>query len=444
MKAKEIVLLIFIIVAGVFFYHAKTGKLNCDWDWEGHFAFDLEEFSSQESQVIEPPLPALLKVINAHGNVEIQGTEGDKITVTLEKKIWRRNAEEAKKVADNLHLVVTRDDRAVTLTTNRDDVKRVRLVFGVSRGFETNLRLTVPLNTNIDVVNSHGLVKAAQVGTVSIQNLHGEVVASEVSGELKMENSYEDVELDNIHSACDLRTKHSTLKAEAIAGEMTIEQSHGLVRLREVGQKITIDGIHTEVIGEDLTGPLDIHNSYEKISLRRVGPTRIEGHHSPVEANDVNGDLEIRDDYESADFSNVRGNLQIAGKNLTVTGRNIVGQEIYVSSSYENVKLTDFSGKTTVLASHGDVILEPLPLTGPVDVRCEYSPITFYWPAGEQYPLEAQTKNGDIHWRLPGEIAVEEKDSLSVARAFPGLKEKPRILLWTTYSDILIESGPSK
>jgi len=436
MKAKEIVLLIFIIAAGVFFYHAKTGKLEIDWNLGDYIGLDFEEYSFLESQVIEPPFPASLRIINAHGNVEIIGTEDDKITITLEKKIWRRNEEEAKKVAENLHSHINRDDLAVTLTTNRDEFRK--------RNFETNFRLTIPLKMNIDVTNSYGLVKASRVGTASIQNPHGQVVVSEVSGKLKIENSYEDIELENIHSACDLKTRHSTVSANLVEGEMAIEVSHGLIRLQKVGQKITIASTHTEVVGEDLAGPLDIQNSYEKVSLAHVGPTKIEGHHSTIEADDVNGNLEIRDNYESARLSKVRGNLNISGKNLAVSGKNVVGDEIYISSSYENVELTDFSGKTTVLNSHGDVILDPLPLTGPIEARCEYSTITFYWPEGEQYPLEAQTKNGDIHWRLPGEMAIEEKDNLRLARAFLDLKEKPRILLATTYNDILIEGKVSR
>lgn len=437
MKAKEIVLLIFIIAAGVLFYHAKTGKINVDWNLEDYIYLDFRQFTFEESQVIEPPFPCSLKVVNAHGNVEIQGTESEKITVTLEKKIWRRNEEEAKKIAEKLHPVVNKDDLAVILATNRDEFRK--------RNFETNFRITIPLNTNIDVKNSHGLVKASRVGNAAIHNLHGKVVASEVKGDLRIENSHEDIELEAIGSRCDLRTKHSTISAKLVEGEMAIEQSHGLIRLQKVAQKITIDGIHTEIEGEDLAGPLDIQNSYEKISLVRVGPTKIQGHHSTIEADEVNGNLEIRDNYESAKLSNVRGNLNISGKSLAVSGRNIVGEEIYVSSSHENVELIDFSAKTTVLSSHGDVILDPFPLTGSIEVRCEYSAITFYWPEGEQYPFEAQTKNGDIHWHLPGEISAEEKNSLSVVRAFLDLREKPRILLSTTYSDILIEPGsPTK
>jgi hypothetical protein len=441
MKPKQIVLLIFIIVAGVFFYHVQTGKIDIDGNLEDYIGFDLQEFTSAESQVIEPPFPASLKVINAHGNVEVQGTESDKITVTLEKRAWRKNAEKAKEILDGIHLVVDKDEQAVTLKTNREELKTRHAFIGVVRGFETNLRISIPLNMDIEVANSYGLVKAAQVGKAVIRNPHGEVAASEVNGELKIENSYEDIKLSALRSNCQVESSHSSVFADGVQGEMRIEMSYGTVQVQKVGQKIVIDGRHAEIIGEDLSGPLDITNSYEKISLARVGQTKIEGHHSEIEADDVSGGLEIRDNYASANLSNVRGNLKISGRNLSVSGKNVVGEEIYVSTSYDNIELVGFSGKTTLLQSHGDVILDPLPLTGPIEVRGEYSTITFYWPEGEQYPLEAQTKNGDIHWRLAGEIAVEEKDSLTVARAFLDLKEKPHILLTTTYNDIFVETG---
>jgi hypothetical protein len=225
---------------------------------------------------------------------------------------------------------------------------------------------------------------------------------------------------------------------------MQIEQAYGLVKLQDVGQKIVIDGLHSEIDGQDLPGPLDIRNSYERVALRRVGPTKIEGHHSAVEANDVNGDLEISDNYETISLGNIKGNLRVTGKSVTVVGTQIVGGEIYISSSYEAISLSDFAGKTTILSSHGDVTLTPLPLTGPIEVRCDYAPIIFYWPGDDSYPLEAQTKSSDIYWRLAGSPTIEEKDGLTTARAFSDVVGKPRILLVTTYDEIRIEKGPAR
>ena len=42
MKAKEIILLILIITVGIFFYHAQTGKIWIDWEWDEGIYFGQE------------------------------------------------------------------------------------------------------------------------------------------------------------------------------------------------------------------------------------------------------------------------------------------------------------------------------------------------------------------------------------------------------------------
>jgi len=434
MKAKEIILLVFIIAAGVFFYHVQAGKIDVVWD--DFIAWDFNEYTYQETQVIEPPLPASLHVLNSHGQVEVLGTETDRITFTFEKKIWRRNEERAREVADKLHSIVTKGDTAVSISTNRNDFKR--------RNFDTNLRITVPSGMAVEVTNSYGPVKADQVGETMIDNRHGEVSATNIRGGAVIENSYEDVEVSGLQSNCTIRSRHSDISVKEVAGEVNIEASYGLVDLRGGSQKATITAPHTEIRVEDLTGPLEVRNSYEKITLRNVGPSRIEGSHSSVDADGVAGNLEIDDTYDPIILNSIRGNLQIIGGHLSVKGKGIVGDTIYVSSSYEDVDLADFAGKTTILLSHGNITLTPLPLTGPLEVRATYSPIVFFWPGEDRYPLEAQTKSSDIRWNLFGDVSTEEKDNLTLVRAFSEVSDKPRILLSTTYGDIQFEKGPTR
>jgi len=143
MKTKEIVFLILFIVAGVFFYYAHEGKLNIEWGLDEFVFSGGEEFTFEESQVVEPPFPAKLKIINAHGKVEIQGMEDNKISITFQKKIWRKNKEQALAVSNKLKAQVTKDFSQILITTNREEFKR--------RNFETNFRITIPLNMDVEV-----------------------------------------------------------------------------------------------------------------------------------------------------------------------------------------------------------------------------------------------------------------------------------------------------
>ena len=432
MKAKGIILLFVIVAAGIFFTHVQTGKIDLEWD--DFIAFDFNEYTYQETQVIEPPLPAALKVVNFHGEVEVMGAETDRITFVFEKTVWRRNEEKAKEVADRLHPVVTKGDANVTITTNRSEFKR--------RNFETNFRITVPAGLAVEVTNSYGPVKAERVGEVAVDNPHGDVTVTNIQGGALIENSYEDVKVSGLTSNCTIKSRHSDISLKEVTGEVNIDNSYGRVDLRNLSQRATITAPHAEIWLEDVAGPLEVRNSYEKISLRRVGPSRLEGSHSGVDAQVVNGNLEITDSYEPAVLKSVRGNLRINGEHVSVSAGDIVGETIYISTSYEDVNLTDFSGQTTVLLSHGDLSLAPLPLTGPLEVRATYSPIRLYWPGEYRYPVEAQTKSSEIYWNISGSITTEEKDSLTIVRAFSEVTDKPRILLSTTYGDIEFEKGP--
>ncbi len=433
MKAKEIVLLIFIIIAGIFFYHAKTGKL--DWAWQlGDFGdWAREPFVFEESLAIEPPLPSLLKVVNSHGNVEIEGIETEEIRLTMVKRVWRRREAEAEEIAARLHSVVAKDQAALTIGTNREEFKR--------RNFETDLRIRLPREMTIEVRNRHGLVKAFGVASAEILNPHGQVVVHSIPGSLKIENSFEDVEAEDIQSDCEIRSKHATIEAARIAGETRIENSHGGIRLRRIGRKIAIDATHTEIRGEDLSGPLKIKNSYEPISLLRVGPAAVEGHHCRIEAVEINGDVVITTSYEPIELRRVRGNVHLTGKSAAIKGHDIVAGEIVITTSYEPVELSDFSGKTIILLSHGELTLRPLALMGPIEAQCEYSPILLYWPGEEPYPLEARAKSSDILWRIGGDISIEEKEGWTVGRAFLQAQDRPLIRLITTYNDIRVEKG---
>jgi DUF4097 and DUF4098 domain-containing protein YvlB len=434
MKAKEIILLLFIIAAGVFFYHAQTGKIDVVWD--DFIGFDFNEYTYQETQVIEPPLPASLKVVNSHGGVEVVGAETDRISLIFEKRVWRRNEEKAKEVADQLHPIITKSDAGVTITTNRSDLKR--------RNFETNFLITVPFGLAVDVVNSYGPVKADQVREASIKNPHGDVTVTHVQGGALIENSYEDIQVSDLKSNCTIKSGHADISVKEVGGEVNIENSYGKVDLRKVSQRATITSPHTEIWAEDVAGPLEVRNSYEKISLRRVGASRLEGSHSEIDVETVSGDLEITNSYEPVVLKSVRGNLRINGDHISVSAGDVVGDTIYVSTNYENVDLTDFAGKTTILLAHGEITLTPLPLTAPLEVRATYSPIRFFWPGEDRYPVDAQTKSSEIFWNLSGNVSTEEKDSLTLLRAFSEVTDKPQILLSTTYGDIEFEKGPAR
>jgi DUF4097 and DUF4098 domain-containing protein YvlB len=433
MKAREIILLVLIVAGGIILTQEKTGKIWPD-GWAGDFLFfDGRAFTFQESQVVEAPLPATLSVVNAHGEVSVEAAETDRITLTLEKIVRRRDEAEARAVAEKIKATVGKDGLAVVIGTNRDEFTNPR--------FDTNFRITVPAGLAVEVENSYGAVKIRGVSSAAIVNRHGEVDASRIGGALKVDNTYEDVTVDGVRGACQIQSSHSEVLARRIDGGLTLDHAYGMATLQDIAVQVSVEGPHSGIVAQDIAGPVEIRNSYEQITLRRVGPVKVTGHHSDIEADEVNGGLEIATEYALVSAHSVRGGLRVTGKSVGVSGDGLTDGEIYLSTSYEPVELSGFSGKATILVSHGDVTLAPLPLTGPVEVRGEYAGIRLRWPGGGPYPFTARAKSGEVVWQLAETVQVEDKEGVREVRAFSGLTDKPEILLVTSYDDIEVDNN---
>ena len=434
MKAKEILLLILIIAAGIFFYHAQMGKIEIDWDFDGHFLFNVHEFTFQESQVIEPPFPPVLQILNSHGDVEIQGSEEENITVHFQKTVWRKNEEQAQEVSDQLEMIVERDENQLTLATNRSELRR--------KHFETHFKVSIPQGMDITVKNSYGLVKASKVGNANIINNNGEINATDIDGELTIKNRYEDVEVEKVSANCQVESRNSDVILYDIEGKVKVDHRYGKIRLENISKNVEIEGYQSAVFGKNLQGEVNVVTSYRNIVLNDVGPAKITGSQSRVEVDGARGPLHLTHKYGRVQLNNIQGDLNVDCRDSSIRGRAIVGEKIFISSSYRDIELIEFSGETTIDLSNGDIILEPSPLTHSLKVEGRYSDIKFYWPLQEKYPFEARSKGGDIRWNLPLELSYREENGFTVINAFTEEWEKPSIFLSTNYGTITIEGYP--
>jgi hypothetical protein len=435
MKFKEILLLLLIIAVGVTFYHAQTGKIHIDWnwdnwEWEDGVLFIYEAYTYEETEEIQTPFPPIFQVINDHGDVEIEGTSKENITITLTKKIRRKNQEQAGEVADELKMVIEKDDQQIRLSTNREDFSR--------RNFNTNFLISVPKGTAVSVDNSHGLVRVSNTGKTDIINPYGKVTVADVSGDLSIQNKHRNIDIENVDGACKIESRYATVTAVGVSGNVEITHRHGKVHLENLSQGAVVDGTYNEVLGQDIEGLTNISTSSRKVALYDVGPVIVKGYRSRIVVDGAEGPIQIEDRYGSVSLDNIQGDVTINGKSLTVNGSTVVADNISITTSYRDVDLMDFSGKTNIDLSNGNVTLTPSPLTHTIEVKGKYSDIKFFWPVGEKYPIEARTTGGDIRWGLTDEEAFRDENGFSVLKAFVGEVEKPAITLSTTYGSIRI------
>jgi len=436
MKAREIILLIFIILGGFLLTQSDKGRIDWNWGWdwedgEGLFFARSHEFTAQETKTIEAPLPEELVIDNSHGDVEVQPSADGSLTVSLQTKAYRRSEEEAREAAQAVHLTVDRQGAKLVLSTNRDTFRTKR--------FQTNWLIRLPEGRAIDIRNSYGQVKTERTGGTSITNSHGPVASRDVRGTFVCQTSYDDVTLSDLAADCRVECQHGSVRAARVKGRVEVTSSYGEVRVEDAGADVVINGVHAEIAVLKVGGTVKAETTYRDISLAETGPATVIGHHSDVDAQEINGDLDVADIYGRVSVRGVRGSLSVHGRSLEIKGRTISGPKLSLSTSYQNVDLADFSGQTDITTAHGSVSLQPSRIGGDIIVQAEHSEIRLAWPSGAVLPLEARTRNGSIHWGLQGKPDLEKTNGESLLRAFGQAAGGPRVNLNTSYADIILE-----
>jgi len=297
MKAKEIILLIFLILIGVFITQIYTGKFDFELGWGDSMLFGYDEFVFEETEEIESPLPEELHIRNSHGSIEIFGSDEEKITISFEKRIWRKDEVEAQEIAGQLKMNIDNKRPTLYLSTNRQEFRRKK--------FETHFVISVPEGMNVTVVNSYGLVRTERVGHTDITNRYGEVYASDIGGELNIFNSHNDIEIKHVESNCKIKASYSSVTICNILGTLEIENSHGRLVMEDITNDVLIRTPYSKIFGWDISGALDIENSYEKIELTNVGPVKIVANKSLIDIDGANGNINISNRYEKVRLNNI-------------------------------------------------------------------------------------------------------------------------------------------
>jgi len=429
MKAKEVIILILVLLAGVGFHYLEDWHLTLREDWlVDSFRLKGRSYQFEENLSLEPA--DILEIINSHGAIKIEGTDRQDISLTLKKTIWDRSETKAGQLAAELKLQTSREETKLILSTNRDDFRR--------KNFSVDFSLNVPASTAIKVSNSFGPVRITGVNEAEVNNDHGQVDLLEITGQVKASNSFEKLSLLDIDGACQVVTNHSPVSIVRISGPVSLEASFEEVELIDLKSTLTVISRHSAIKALRVTGPLNLESSYEPVYVSEAGAIRIRGHHSEIEIDNLTGQLEVETSYEPIKLNRIKGDINLRGKSTAIDLNSAQSAEIFIDTSYEDVNLENFTGSLKLNLTHGDASLSPASLTNDISVNLEYGDLSFFWPAGQVARFEARSKGGSVDWQLPLPPDENSSNGLSLIKAFQSAPVSPAIKLSTTYGEIRI------
>lgn len=434
MRGKEFVILILIICGGVFLHHMQTGRIGWDWESENLFFFGGEEYIRTETKDLDSTGFTRIEIENNNGSIIIQGIDESGVHISLEKKIWSRDEKRGDEIDQNNRLLVREEGETLFIGISGDEERTRRL--------RTHFTIKVPHTSIVDITNTNGPVKLTRAGAATIKNRNGSVTAVDIAGEIFVDSSYADVDVQDIGGGGRIDCHNCSLTVKSIQGALQIHHRYGKIRVEEAMADVRIEGAHSEILGRRIRGRLEAESSYRSIRLYDVAAVGLTGSNCPIELDEAGGDCFIRSNYADIDLSRIQGNVTIEGKNTGILGREIMAGTITISSSYRKTELIRFSGKTDIQLENGKILLTPSPLTHSIEARGDYTDIVLIWPEGGRIPFEARARLGDIHWELDEPVTTEEEDDLSVVKAYTSETAPPSILLESKYGTITIKNDP--
>lgn len=320
--AGGVVLLIFLVIAGL-----AASQLNrVNWNEVGdqidlgddHFPWAGSSFEFDDQLSHDLPAGASIKIVNDRGAVNVNIANGDKIEVSVHKKIRADKKEDADQWNEQTKPQINVTGNQVTINAN-------------TRGAGDH---PVSVDLNVSIPRKAAVTIAAQRGDVNIMGRDGTVEISNQRGDVNVDDVNGDVNLNLDHSSM----SHSSARISQVSGdvsiqgrsnEVTIGDVKGAVRLNgdftdsvrlsKIGKSVSFKTSRTDLELAKLGGELDLDSD----SLRAdnlTGPLRVSTRSKDITLDAVSGDARIQNENSAIELSlKTAGNIQIDNRNGDIT-----------------------------------------------------------------------------------------------------------------------------
>ena len=375
----------------------------------------------------------IVSVNNSYGSVKITGG-GSTVRATLAKGIRGWSQEDARKIADRIHLVVNQTADGLTITTNRDQV---------NEQFTTDIQIEVPSYIGVSITDSYGSVTASGIqGGLTAKVSYGQADLTGIKGDVNLALSYCEVTASNIEGDLAVTgAKRARISNVAGAVELTASTaSNGLVELRDISGPVRVNAPFCRIVAQGLDQPAELNTEHASVDVSRAANLVIDAPHSDVRAKNINGDLRVLSSNSNLQLSSIAGELEVRAEQCSVSAEDVKGG-VAIETTHGDVVVKNFFEDVRVETSYRDVTLttavEP---AGDIDVQNNHGQIKLVLPQSSRFHLDAESANGQIQPIGFSQLQQKARNSLVSELGLDG----PTIKLRTSYKNIIIQASTAR
>ncbi|HEY7545874.1 MAG TPA: hypothetical protein VID27_13365, partial [Blastocatellia bacterium] len=202
-----------------------------------------------------------ITISNSSGDVNVTGGAST-LKAKLSKGVRSWSEDEARKIADQIKIVIEETEDGWQITTNRDQI---------ARQFTTSLQIELPGATRLEIINSYGRVSASQIDSpVTVRASYGKASVSNIRGDVDLSLSYSDFDLANISGNATI-TGAKSAQVNGVLGALKLVAARGNVNVRDIAETVEINAPFCRISAQNLQSTASIRTERGSVKIMRAG-----------------------------------------------------------------------------------------------------------------------------------------------------------------------------
>ena len=312
-------------------------------------------------------------------DVEVVASAGQSATLHLELEYWSSNDEWMETVEREFDVDVEEFGGEVifrqrNLNRLREEGWFKRLFGGNRVSYSIEIRLAVPVGTELEIENRYGKVSVADIGgplaidnnsgvvdvrgaagRVEIENRYAKVAVTDSSGALDLQVNSGTVEVDRFDGSARVSNRYAEVRIEDVSGDLDLESGSGRLSVESIGGSAEISGSYAAAEVSGIGGALDLSVSSGDVTVERVAErVEIRSSYGKTSVGDVGGDLVVRSTSGAVAVFGVRGSAKIGNSYGEVRVENVDG-DADVNNQSGGVTMAGIGGLASIVSSYDAV-----------------------------------------------------------------------------------------
>ncbi len=227
-------------------------------------------------QALEVQGPVNLDLTLTAGDVNITKGSGNRIVIEGIKRVWGRDYNEARQIADLIQVDIRHGGNDVVIATNYLPLNESDRAFpenkdntGFSHYGKVDYRITAPAFASVSIHASAATIELSSVdGDVTVENGYGKISIESVFGSVRVRQASGDIYLTSIEGDVDVQSSSGFTRGEFLIGPVVLSQDEGEVELKWIEGDIRLKSLSSSVTIGQIQGAIDLENKDGDVSIK--------------------------------------------------------------------------------------------------------------------------------------------------------------------------------